>query len=293
MCASARVCVCACVCACVCFLKPLRRSRCVNMVAMRPGDWLCPSCGNHNYASKVACNRCQAPKADNGGGFAPVKGKGAFGKGAAGVVNTPYAMAMQPAAPGQMRPGDWCCSSCGNHNYASKMACNKCQIPKMQSMFGGGQVPVMANQGWPAPVMANPGWPAMDNNVAPHPALMMGKGQGAMMTGKGQGRPGDWTCHACGNHNYASRTTCNKKECGIAKDVFIAKSGMRPGDWLCPMCTNHNYADKVACKKCSHPRGNTPPSMANMKEGDWLCPYCNNHNYKDKVACNRCQAPKP
>jgi len=239
---------------------------------MRPGDWLCPSCGNHNYASKAACNRCQVPKAPNGGGFAPVKGNGAFGKGAGGFVSAPYAGAMQPSAPGQMRPGDWCCASCGNHNFASKMACNKCQMPKNDSMMGG-QMPGISNQGWSG----------MANNVGSNPPMMMGKGQG---------RPGDWKCHACGNNNYASRTTCNKKECGIAKNVFIGKGGMRPGDWLCPMCENHNYADKVACKKCEHPRGNTPPSMANMKEGDWLCTYCNNHNYKDKVACNRCQAAK-
>ena len=27
------------------------------MVVMREGDWMCPSCGNHNYADKINCNR--------------------------------------------------------------------------------------------------------------------------------------------------------------------------------------------------------------------------------------------
>jgi len=122
----------------------------------------------------------------------------------------------------------------------------------------------------------------------PGMANMMQGNQAAMNQ-----RPGDWKCHACGNNNYASRVACNKKECGVPKSVFVAKSGMRPGDWVCLMCENHNYATNVACKKCSAPKGNALSSMANMKEGDWLCAYCNNHNYKSKVACNRCQAAKP
>ena len=30
--------------------------------APRPGDWICPSCKNHNYSSRLKCNRCGAPK---------------------------------------------------------------------------------------------------------------------------------------------------------------------------------------------------------------------------------------
>ena len=29
---------------------------------VRPGDWRCPECSAHNYASKDACYRCQIPK---------------------------------------------------------------------------------------------------------------------------------------------------------------------------------------------------------------------------------------
>ena len=37
---------------------------------MRPGDWMCPSCNNHNYADKVRCNRCKMPKPDTFDPFA-------------------------------------------------------------------------------------------------------------------------------------------------------------------------------------------------------------------------------
>merc|ERR1719436_1730911 len=29
---------------------------------VRAGDWFCAACGNHNYANKVMCNKCGAPK---------------------------------------------------------------------------------------------------------------------------------------------------------------------------------------------------------------------------------------
>jgi hypothetical protein len=32
---------------------------------MRPGDWMCPACNNHNFASKTSCNKCGLPKPAN------------------------------------------------------------------------------------------------------------------------------------------------------------------------------------------------------------------------------------
>jgi len=71
----------------------------------RIGDWLCPRCNNHNYASREACNRCKRPK----------------------------------YLPPNFREGDWMCpnTNCKNHNYASKAACNKCQEPKPDKAWTG------------------------------------------------------------------------------------------------------------------------------------------------------------
>merc|ERR1712060_728187 len=76
-----------------------------------------------------------------------------------------------------VREGDWICGSCGNHNYSSKVACNKC-----------GE-------------LLRPEW------VVTAAAAKGGKGAGG---GGGQGnrREGDWDCIRCGNHNYASRDVC-------------------------------------------------------------------------------------
>ena len=47
-------------------IKPAAQSNKANnakkATEMRPGDWLCPSCKAHVFASKKACFRCQTPK---------------------------------------------------------------------------------------------------------------------------------------------------------------------------------------------------------------------------------------
>merc|ERR1712216_715012 len=97
------------------------------------------------------------------------------------------------------RPGDWICPSCGNHNYASKVACNKCGMPKAADMQS--QILTSVAQAW----MGQQGW-----------------GGGVSTSGQ-QMRPGDWECKACGNVNYASREVCNK--CGVPKSTYISKTG--------------------------------------------------------------------
>lgn len=142
---------------------------------MKEGDWMCDSCGNHNFADKVNCNRCNIPK--------PMQGMMNFGfggcMGAMGGMPRMQRMQSMPnmnmmamhnmnmmgamgcggcagAGPGNMKDGDWMCHKCGNHNYASRVVCKKCQVQK-------------------------PGT-----------------------------KRGDWICRACRNHNYASKTACNK-----------------------------------------------------------------------------------
>jgi hypothetical protein len=33
--------------------------------AVRPGDWLCHSCDNNNYARRTQCNKCGEVRADD------------------------------------------------------------------------------------------------------------------------------------------------------------------------------------------------------------------------------------
>ncbi|RKP26681.1 hypothetical protein SYNPS1DRAFT_8347, partial [Syncephalis pseudoplumigaleata] len=64
----------------------------------RPGDWACPSCQFHNFATRQYCLKCQTP--------AP-----------AGA-----------STPGGRHPHDWTCPNahCGFLNYASRSQCLRC-----------------------------------------------------------------------------------------------------------------------------------------------------------------------
>lgn len=61
----------------------------------RPGDWNC-ICGEHNFASRNECRRCNKQKS-----------------------NVDY------------KPGDWLCD-CGEHNFASRNECRKCSKPNIK-----------------------------------------------------------------------------------------------------------------------------------------------------------------
>jgi RNA-binding protein FUS len=231
----------------------------------RPGDWECQSCQNYNYASRSNCNRCHLPKpADEGGGA-----------GTGGLLDQPTAASSSGGnggggggggGAGTSKPGDWLCPACKNNNYASRVQCNRCQLPKpleFKNPLELGGIPnfmhpnsmpngMMGGGGMGMGMMGGMGGMGMPRFSGLGPPNF---GMGGMTPGPGPAggmRPGDWLCRACHNHNFASREVCNK--CKISKDVFVAKSGMKEGDWICASCNNHNFRDKVNCNKCRQPK---------------------------------------
>lgn len=79
---------------------------------LRPGDWTCPVCNAHNFASKFQCFRC-------------AKAKNPFLE---GVFNLPHNVTghgCEPT-PQMMKVGDWLCPRCSAHNFASKFQCFRC-----------------------------------------------------------------------------------------------------------------------------------------------------------------------
>ncbi|CAK0807904.1 unnamed protein product [Prorocentrum cordatum] len=96
-----------------------------------PGDWLCPSCGDHQFARNIPCRKCGAARPLGGGGCMMVSG--------------------QPVAL-QMRPGDWQCPGCGDHVFAKNPVCRKCQTPNPNGPTVG-----LPCGGGPAAITPKPG----------------------------------------------------------------------------------------------------------------------------------------
>jgi len=86
---------------------------------MKPGDWRCPKCKNHNFANKKVCNRtgCEEPKPRGGGG------RGGDSRGHRSSNSSGF-------RDSNMKPGDWNCPKCNNHNYARRDVCNRCDTRK-------------------------------------------------------------------------------------------------------------------------------------------------------------------
>jgi hypothetical protein len=170
---------------------------------IRPGDWMCTACGNHNFASRTACNRCKAPRPPETFTAAAGQQQQAWGQ------HAPAAGSWQPPA-----------GSYSNNNPAPTAA-----APQQQAAGEGGEAPVATPGGDNAAFLLS-FLPQM------RPAAMQwgggwgpGGGWGAQQQQWGGGwggsnnqamRPGDWMCPACGNHNFASRTRCNR--CGADKE---------------------------------------------------------------------------
>ena len=86
---------------------------------MKPGDWRCPKCKKHNFANKKVCNRtgCEEPKPRGGGG------RGRDSRGHRSSNSSGF-------RDSDMKPGDWNCPKCKNHNYAKRTVCNRCDTRK-------------------------------------------------------------------------------------------------------------------------------------------------------------------
>lgn len=133
---------------------------------VRSGDWFCTICGAHNYASKSQCFRCVRAPQPQAAAFAAQAGHavaaampptGLVLAGGSGKPGRPQAAPSQqdalraaqvsaarrlasvpsPAAP--VRSGDWFCSICNAHNFASKPRCFRC-FQGANPRLGGGML---------------------------------------------------------------------------------------------------------------------------------------------------------
>lgn len=195
---------------------------------MKPGDWMCGSCGDHQFARNSECRKCGAARSDGGGG----KGGKGFGK-----------------VKGK-KAGDWFCPSCNDLQFAKNLVCRKCQTPNPDPE--GSQA-------------------AMEAGIA------AGHGGQEM-------KPGDWFCPGCNDLQFAKNKKCRKcqtpnpdpegsMEAASISDTFKPKDAQqkKPGDWTCEKCGDLQFARNETCRMCGHAGnmggGNQMMNMMNMMMG--------------------------
>merc|ERR1719343_1415123 len=95
------------------------------MNGAKPGDWLCPACGDLQFAKNAACRKCGQPSP--------------LGQGAGALA--PSAGGCGGGAVAKLKPGDWVCPNCSDHQFAKNEACRKCGTPKPEGAgFAYGQL---------------------------------------------------------------------------------------------------------------------------------------------------------
>lgn len=192
-----------------------------------------------------------------------------------GMTGGPMSAGPRPAPT--PRPGDWYCPNpaCMNLNYASRLVCHKCSTPPT---FNNPQLQqhILSLAAWGLGAPGNgfggpgngfPGGPPMGLPFMPP-------------TGKGTTRPGDWLCPACNNHNYASRTACNKCQAN------------KPPNPAAPAPVPQNPYEALFSAAYTLPQAGGGAG-GKMRPGDWMCTGCSNHNYASRQKCNRCQTDRP
>lgn len=162
----------------------------------KPGDWLCSSekCKHTlNFASRTECMTCQGKRGEtDGDDYTEVVRLFTWLKRASNRVN---------ASPKYL--GEWSCTSCKALNFAKqKSECFKCKAPKQGESF-------------------NPG--AKENKVvvAPHYKI-----------------------------DTSNPDACTWRSLDRAEITNLVSHG-KPGDWLCTKCCNHNYKARSQCKQCN------------------------------------------
>lgn len=98
----------------------------------KPGDWICPGCGDLVFARKSSCSMCgTSQSADDMGGLGGMGGCGGGGCGGCGGGGSFGGSFGKGGGKdgGKARPGDWKCEECGNLNFSNRSDCKACAAP--------------------------------------------------------------------------------------------------------------------------------------------------------------------
>eukprot|EP00746_Dinoflagellata_sp_MGD_P004127 gnl/MRDRNA2_/MRDRNA2_107986_c0_seq1.p1 gnl/MRDRNA2_/MRDRNA2_107986_c0~~gnl/MRDRNA2_/MRDRNA2_107986_c0_seq1.p1 ORF type:complete len:415 (-),score=64.20 gnl/MRDRNA2_/MRDRNA2_107986_c0_seq1:84-1328(-) len=188
-----------------------------NGESMKPGDWICPDCGDLVFGKHDACRQCGAPKPN-------------------------------VASNGQVsKPGDWVCAECGDVVFSKNASCRQCGAPKPDGMDSPrGMASPRGGKGAPrGPFGA----------IAARAKGILGKGSNGQIAKPGDWICPN--CNDVVFAKNASCRQCGteKPEDGESM-VPVGKNGqmLKPGDWVCPSCQDVQFARNQECRMCQTPK---------------------------------------
>ncbi|KAI9262320.1 hypothetical protein BDA99DRAFT_547171 [Phascolomyces articulosus] len=261
---------------------------------LRPGDWMCPNCSFHNFASRRNCFKCntESPHVSSSSG-------------GAGIPGTTKKMASN------FTPGDWLCpnTTCQFHNYSSRYQCWKCGTDRPQATSASNSAKSTTaaqagSTGTSTSTPTTPTGPASATLVStatstPTGPAGMSSSSGALMTTTGTTSSSTTTATTVNGMTHTQSTTTmtmtmTTPSTATPPMIPSSRHSIRPGDWFCPNpeCCFQNFASRTACYRCHTPNPHPPaypqhygytdpttgaattaspyPPSAQYRAGDWI-----------------------
>ncbi|KAI7849621.1 hypothetical protein BDC45DRAFT_520023 [Circinella umbellata] len=289
---------------------------------LRPGDWMCPNCSFHNFASRKNCFKCntESPHAHLTAAAATTTATTPT------TTTTTTATIATPhntkKSTSNFTPGDWLCpnTTCQFHNYSSRYQCWKCGTDRPQTNAGTVTATTSSNT-----INNNSNKITSDNTSTP--TTPTGPASNTITSMNVITADTSSTDHTMTENTTIQQqeqstttttgtgttgTTLTNNSSTVTPPIMPSRYSVRPGDWFCPNpeCCFQNFASRTACYRCHTPNPHPPvyshqqhhygygdpnltspyPPSAQYRAGDWICTGCNTHNFASRQHCLFCNS---
>jgi predicted RNA-binding Zn-ribbon protein involved in translation (DUF1610 family) len=243
------------------------------------GDWKCPACGDHNFARNRSCRKCGFRR-DSDPQEEPSEGSRHRG------ADRHYE-GREMEEPSALEPQD--VDAFLERSRIDTQVADRFRDlpPELQGLVM--DVGSLADARDPTAVLMS---------------RIKKAEQGTLRVA--EKKPGDWSCPACGDHNFARNVFCRR--CGAPNpESFLVSNRIEtravdqfrrlPPDLQLLVMDAGSLADArdptaVLLSRINKAEQGTL-RVAQRKEGDWMCPACGDHNFAKNTSCRRCGAPHP